>query len=325
MITKPIIEIHGVDLLDVDMGYDFNRTVVTMVGEAEAVLQAAIECTIIAVNLIDMRKHSGEHARMGAVDVVPFIPLSGSSIAECVKLSERYAEAVSEELGLPVYLYAEAARHGDRIRLPDIRKGEYEGMEEKMSSSNWKPDYGPNIFSPSMGVTATGARQVLIAYNVNLNTDDKKIANSIASKIRTSGSLIRDDNGMKVIGEDGQPLRKPGKFNSLQAAGWMFDEDTAQVSMNLLDHSITGLYDVTEAIRNEAKELGYSVISSELVGLVPLDAMLSAGSKYLEDSNDVSELALVNAAVVGLSLDESNNFNPQSSIIEWAIADKIGD
>ena len=326
MITKPIIDIHGVDLLDVDMGYDFNRTVVTMVGEAEAVLQAAIECTIIAVNLIDMRDHSGEHARMGAVDVVPFIPLSGSSIAECVKLSERYAEAVSEKLGLPVYLYAEAARHEDRIRLPDIRKGEYEGMEEKMSSPNWKPDYGPDFFSPSMGVTATGARPILIAYNVNLNTGDKKIANSIASIIRTSGSLIRDDNGMKVIGENGQPLREPGKFQSLQAAGWMFDEDTAQVSMNLLDHSITGLYDVTETIRKEAKDIGYSVISSELVGLVPLDAMLSAGSQYLEDdSNDVEELVLVNAAIVGLSLDESNNFNPRSSIIEWAMADKIGD
>tara|TARA_X000000368_G_scaffold414930_1_gene405715 strand:- start:6442 stop:7455 length:1014 start_codon:yes stop_codon:yes gene_type:complete len=320
MITKPISESPGVELLDVDMGYDFNRTVVTMVGDPEAVLQAVIECTSIAVELIDMREHTGEHARMGAVDVVPFIPLSGSSMEDCVKLSERYAEVVSEQFGLPVYLYAEAARDEQRVRLPDIRKGEYEGMEKKMSSDAWTPDYGPTTFPPTMGVTATGARQILIAYNVNLNTDDKKIANSIASKIRTSGALVRDDNGDKVLGKDGKALRTPGKFQSLQAAGWMFDEDTAQVSMNLLDHSTTGLHDVTEAIRIEAENLGYSVTGSELVGLVPLDAMLSAGSKYHGYSNNVNELDLVNFAISGLSLNEFGEFDPQTSIIEWAIS-----
>ena len=320
MITKPIIDSPDVDLLDVDMGYDFNRTVVTMVGEPEAVLRAAIECTSIAVEMIDMRGHSGEHARMGAVDVVPFIPLRGSSMWECVKLSERYAESVSEQLGLPVYMYAEAARDSQRVRLPDIRKGEYEGMKKKMMSDGWAPDYGPSVFPESMGVTAAGARQILIAYNVNLNTDDKKIANSIASKIRTSGSLLRDENGDKVIGKDGNPMRTPGKFQSLQAAGWMFDEDTAQVSMNLLDHSVTGLHDVTETIRTEAEKLGYSVTGSELVGLVPLDAMLSAGKKYLDAPNNENELDLVNSAISGLSLNEFGEFVPQTSIIEWAIS-----
>jgi glutamate formiminotransferase/formiminotetrahydrofolate cyclodeaminase len=318
-ITRPIIDTEGVELLDIDMGYDFNRTVVTMVGEPEAVLKAAIDCTSIAVELIDMRNHTGEHARMGAVDVVPFIPLSGSTMDDCVSLSQRFAEAVSELLGLPVYLYAEAARMEERIRLPDIRRGEYEGMEEKISSDGWEPDYGPAIFNPSMGVTATGARQILIAYNVNLDTKDKKIANSIASMIRTSGALVRDENGDKVIGEDGKPMRTPGAFQSLQAAGWMYDEDTAQVSMNLLDHSVTGLHDVTEAIRIEANNLGHSVTASELVGLVPLNAMVSAGKKYLGDTEGIDEIELVNAAITGLSLDKFGEFDPHTSIIEWAI------
>ncbi len=318
-ITRPIIEGDDVELLDVDMGYDFNRTVVTMVGEPEAVLKAVIDCTEIAVNLIDMRHHTGEHARMGAVDVVPFIPLSGTSMDDCIALSERYAQAVSEKFELPVYLYAEAAREEARVRLPDIRKGEYEGMGEKIKSEGWKPDFGPSTFNPSMGVTATGARQVLIAYNVNLNTDDKKIANSIASRIRTSGALVKDESGAKVIGDDGKPLRTPGMFKSLQAAGWMFDEDTAQVSMNLLDHNVTGLHDVTETIRSEANKLGYSVTSSELVGLVPLNAMLSAGKKYLADSDGAADNELVNAAISGLSLDKFGEFDPRTCIIEWAI------
>tara|TARA_Y100001970_G_scaffold166768_1_gene204101 strand:- start:111095 stop:112141 length:1047 start_codon:yes stop_codon:yes gene_type:complete len=322
-IVQPIIDTHSVTLLDVDMGYDFNRTVVTMVGEPEAVLDAVIECTKIAIKLIDMRKHSGEHARMGAVDVVPFIPLSGTTIADCVKLSERYAEAVSEMLNLPIFLYAEAARTKQRKRLPDIRKGEYEGMEKKIKLEEWKPDYGPTSFSPSMGVTATGARQILIAYNVNLNTDDKKIANFIASVIRTSGALIKDKNGNKVLDVDGNPLRSSGKFQALQAAGWMFDENTAQVSMNLLDHNITGLYDVTETIRAEAEKLGYYVTGSELVGLVPLDAMLSAGKKYVKNSEHSNRMELVNAAIDGLSLDRITDFDPRSSIIEWAIEDKM--
>ena len=158
---------------------------------------------------------------------------------QCVNLSKRYAEAVSHELDLPIYLYAEAATNPNRVSLPNIRRGEYEGFEEKISHPDWAPDFGPSSFNSRMGVTATGARQVLIAYNINLDTDDKAKANTIASSIRTSGSLLKDEHGQKIIGEDGKPIRKPGLFKSLQAAGWMYDESTAQVSMNLLDFSVT--------------------------------------------------------------------------------------
>ena len=319
-ITRPIREANGVSLLDVDMGHDFNRTVVTMVGGPEEVLETVIECTRIATELIDMREHSGEHARMGAVDVVPFIPIQGISMEDCVTLSQRYAHAVSEELDLPVYLYAEAARTPQRSRLPDIRRGQYEGMAEKVTSPDWKPDYGPSEFKPKMGVTATGARTILIAYNVNLDTDDKSKANFIASKIRTSGSLVKDENGEKVIGDDGKPLRNPGIFQSLQAAGWMYDPSTAQVSMNLLDYDVTGLHEVTEAIRVEAKKIGLNVTAGELVGLVPLSAMKSAGNYYNNDKGEIDEETIVEKAISGLMLDRLRDFDPQSCIIEWAIA-----
>ena len=318
-ITKPILDENGVYLLDVDMGADFNRTVVTMVGEPEQVLKTVIQCTRIATSIIDMSKHTGEHARMGAVDVVPFIPISGTSMEQCVNLSERYAESVSHELDLPVYLYAEAATNPNRVSLPNIRRGEYEGFEEKISHPDWAPDFGPSSFNSRMGVTATGARQVLIAYNINLDTDDKAKANTIASSIRTSGSLLKDEHGQKIIGEDGKPIRKPGLFKSLQAAGWMYDESTAQVSMNLLDFSVTGLHDVTQAIREEAAFIGLNVIAGELVGLVPLEAMLSAGRFYIGDDSVVDEKVLVQKAISGLMLDVSDDFEPESSIIEWAI------
>ena len=318
-ITKPILDENGVYLLDVDMGADFNRTVVTMVGEPEQVLKTVIQCTRIATSIIDMSKHTGEHARMGAVDVVPFIPISGTSMEQCVNLSKRYAESVSHELDLPVYLYAEAATNPNRVSLPNIRRGEYEGFEEKISHPDWAPDFGPSSFNSRMGVTATGARQVIIAYNINLDTDDKAKANTIASSIRTSGSLLKDEHGQKIIGEDGKPIRKPGLFKSLQAAGWMYDESTAQVSMNLLDFSVTGLHDVTQAIREEASFIGLNVIAGELVGLVPLEAMLSAGRFYIGDDSVVDEKVLVQKAISGLMLDVSDDFEPESCIIEWAI------
>ena len=318
-ITKPILDENGVYLLDVDMGADFNRTVVTMVGEPEQVLKTVIQCTRIATSIIDMSKHTGEHARMGAVDVVPFIPISGISMEQCVNLSKRYAESVSHELDLPIYLYAEAATNPNRVSLPNIRRGEYEGFEEKISHPDWVPDFGPSSFNSRMGVTATGARQVLIAYNINLDTDDKAKANTIASSIRTSGSLLKDEHGQKIIGEDGKPIRKPGLFKSLQAAGWMYDESTAQVSMNLLDFSVTGLHDVTQAIREEASFIGLNVIAGELVGLVPLEAMLSAGRFYIGDDSVIDEKVLVQKAISGLMLDVSDDFEPESCIIEWAI------
>ncbi len=316
-IVRPIIDIDGVTLLDIDMGADFNRTVVTMVGEPESVLQAAIECTTIALSLIDMRNHSGEHARMGAVDVVPFIPITGVSMSECIELSHRFANTISQTHSLPVYLYANSAASEQRVRLPDIRRGEYEGLKDKLASDEWAPDYGPSQFVPTMGATATGARSLLIAYNVNLDTDDKSKANYIASRIRTSGSIVKDDNGDTVRDEDGKVVRTPGLFKQLQAAGWMYDDDTAQVSMNLLDYSVTGLHHVTEAIRKEAAQIELQAVAGELVGLVPLEAMLDAGRHY--NGDDADSETLVNYAINGLMLDELNEFDPHSNIIEWAI------
>ena len=317
-IIQPILDNEGVTLLDIDMGADFNRTVVTMVGEPESVLNTVIQCTSIALELIDMSTHSGEHARMGAVDVVPFIPISNVTMADCVDLSQRYGKTISSKHNLPIYLYAESAISPQRVKLPDIRKGEYEGFEEKLSQPEWKPDFGPSQFMPKMGVTATGGRNLLIAYNVNLNTDNKSQANQIAGKIRTSGYVIKDDEGNSIQDENGKPLRQPGIFSNLQAAGWMYDENTAQVSMNLLDFTLTGLHQVTDAIKLEAKKLGLEAVSSELVGLVPLDAILAAGQHY-GNNPDASEKELVDYAINGLMLNKLSDFDPNKNIIEWAI------
>ncbi len=319
-ITDAMQSVDGVTLLDVDMGEDFNRTVVTIVGSPQSVLEAAVAGTEVALDLIDMRNHSGEHARMGAVDVVPFIPISNISMSECVQLSIRYAQEVASRFNLPIYLYAEAARKPDRIRLPDIRRGEYEGFTEKIYDENWIPDFGPAIYNPKWGVTATGARNILIAYNVNLNTDDKILANRIAGKIRTSGVFRKDEDGEKMYDADGKALRIPGRFKALQAAGWMYDENTAQVSMNLLDYEKTGLHDVTESISNEAKEMGLSTTAGELVGLVPLTAMLDAGLYYQENASTDTE-SLVQSAINGLKLNALEPFDPKKRIIEWAAGD----
>ena len=324
-ITDSIEAVEGVSILDVDMGHDFNRTVVTMVGEPEAVLQAAISCTSVAIELIDMRNHTGEHARMGAVDVVPFIPLEGATIETCISLSERYAEAVSEMFDLPVYLYAESARSDQRVRLPDIRRGEYEGLEEKITSSEWLPDFGTPEFKPKMGATASGARQILIAYNVNLNTSDKSKANAIAGIIRTSGVIVRDENGDKLLSDEGAPIRKPGMFQHLQAAGWMYNQDIAQVSMNLLNHNVTGLHTVTDAIRIEAGNIGLQAVAGELVGLVPLSAMISAGKHYHNDPDCNDHSTLVQSAINGLMLNELEGFDAYNSIIEWTLESNLGD
>lgn len=318
-ITESILKVSDVTLLDVDIGYDFNRTVVTIVGTPEAVLEAAIVSTSVAIRLIDMTRHSGEHARMGAVDVVPFIPIQNSTMEDCISLSERYAKIVSDRFGIPVYLYANSARSMERRRLPDIRRGEYEGLEEKLSMEIWKPDYGPSTFVPKTGAIASGARQVLIAYNINLNTNDKKLANIIAGKIRTSGTISKDSDGNKIRDNEGKPVRIPGMFQSLQAAGWMYDENTAQVSMNLLDHTVTGLHEVTDAVRLEADLLGLKVTSSELVGLVPLQAMIEAGRHYNGNREIHDQNIILQEAVDGLGLNGLEEFVPAKSIIELAI------
>ncbi len=318
-ITASIRSTEGVKLLDVDMSADFNRTVVTMVGSPNSVLRAAIESTGVALNLIDMSNHSGEHARMGAVDVVPFIPITDISMDECVNLSHEYGKSVSEMWGIPVYLYAESAVQENRVKLPNIRKGEYEGLSEKILLPEWKPDFGPAKFVSKSGATATGARSILIAFNVNLDSDDKTIANAIASKIRTSGSIVKDDDGNNITDEHGNTIRNPGIFQCLQAAGWMYDENTAQVSMNLLDYSVTGLHMVTEQISMEAQGHDLNAVAGELVGLVPLDAILDAGRFYLNNDAPAPTDELIKSAVMGLKLDVLDEFIPQNNIIEYAM------
>jgi len=202
--------------------------------------------------------------------------------------------------------------------LPNIRKGEYEGLSSKIHEPEWRPDYGPAEFKPTMGATATGARNILIAYNVNLDTDNKNLANKIAAKLRTSGILKKDDEGNKIYDSDGNVVRIPGRFKALQAAGWMYNEEIAQVSMNLLDYNLTGLHTVTDAIHEEAAKLGLSVTAGELVGLVPLNAMLAAGRFYNDNVATEDPTVLVDAAISGLQLDVLDSFHSDERIIEWA-------
>ena len=237
-IKHAILSTPNVTLLDVDVGHDFNRTVMTMVGDPDSILMAAVNSSKVAYELINMQNHTGEHARMGAVDVVPFIPLANASMEICTTIANKYAEIISTEFDVPVYLYGESATNLDRISLPNIRRGEFEGFAKKIKDKNWIPDYGKPEFNSKSGVTATGSRNMLIAYNVNLDTNDKALANIIAGKIRTSGTLKKDDEGNKILDDDGKPMREPGEFKFLQAAGWMFDDNTAQVSMNLLNYNI---------------------------------------------------------------------------------------
>lgn len=317
-ITQSIVEIEGVSLLDVDSSEDFNRTVISFVGTPELVLKAAVSCTKKGIELIDMTNHSGEHARMGAVDVVPFIPINNSSMEECISLANKFAKHIGQELKIPVYLYANAAKSPQRKLLPTIRKGEYEGLKEKIMETEWKPDEGPQEFIPKSGAIATGARSVLIAFNVNLNTDNKSQANKIAGLLRTSGVLEKDSEGNKILEDTGKPKRIPGKFSFLQAAGWMYDKNTAQVSMNLLNYSETGMHTIFEEIKKEADKLNLSITAGELVGLVPLNALIDSGRFYHSNPDNASIEELVDSAISGLMLDRLSDFNSKKRIIEWA-------
>jgi glutamate formiminotransferase/formiminotetrahydrofolate cyclodeaminase len=320
-IAAAIKSVEDVRLLDVDAGADFNRTVYTFVGEPEPVLEAAFKATKVGIDLINMRKHKGEHARMGALDVMPFIPIKGVTMDDCVKLSKRFGEWMSKELGIPVFLYANSATRADRVKLPDIRKGEYEALEEKFKDPLFKPDYGKPVFIPKSGATATGAREILIAYNVNLNTNDKSTASKISGKIRTSGVTKKDENGKNVIGIDGKPVRIPGRFEGVQAGGMMYNENIAQVSMNLLNYRKVGLHDVFVATREEAEKLGVKVTGSEIVGLVPKESLLIAGKFYSkkEGIKISNEDEYVSLAIEKLGLSQLYTFKPEEKIIDYMV------
>ncbi len=325
-ISDAIRSVEGASLLDVDPGKATNRTVFTIVGPPDAVEEAAFQAIARAAQLIDMSKHTGEHARMGATDVCPFVPVAGVTMDECVEIARRLAARVGDELGIPVYLYEHAASCEDRQNLADVRKGEYEGLSAKLSDPNWKPDFGPSTFNARSGATAIGAREFLIAYNVNLNTRNKALAHDIALDVREQGRFARTDDGVIARDEDGKALRKPGTFKNVKGVGWYIDEyQRAQVSMNLTNHHVSPVHEVFDEIERGAHARGLRVTGSEIVGLIPLDAMLAAGKHYLAkqgESTGVPEERLVSVAVQSLGLDDLTPFDPDEKIIEYRIRPK---
>ncbi len=323
-IADAMRSVQGVSLLDVDKGYSTNRTVMTLVGPPETIVEAAFQGIAAAAKLIDMRQHKGEHPRMGATDVCPFIPVSNITMEECARLADQLAERVGKELGIPVYLYAEAARSEDRRNLADIRKGEYEGLEEKMRDPSFKPDFGPNKFNATAGATVIGARQFLIAYNVNLNTRSKKLANDIALTIREAGRAKRNSKGEIEKDASGNNIMVPGTLKACRAVGWYVDEyKRAQVSINLIDYTQTSLEHAFDEVARVAEQLGVRATGSEIVGLVPLAPMLQAGRHYLKKQGrctGVSQDELIETAVQSLGLAEVAPFDPKQKIIEFGVA-----
>lgn len=328
-ITSEIEKVEGVKLLDVDPGKDTNRTVVTFVGSPDGVLEAAFRAIKRASELIDMKKHKGAHPRIGATDVCPFVPVSGVSMQDCVELAHKLGKRVGEELQIPVYLYEEAATSPERKSLSNIRKGEYEALCEKLKDPEWKPDYGPSEFSERVaktGATVIGAREFLIAYNVNLNTKDRKLAHEIALNIRETGRLKRDENGKIVRNPDGTPVRVPGRLKAVRAVGWYIDEyGFAQVSINVMNYKITPLHVIFDTVCEEAEKLGLRVIGSEIVGLCPKEALIQAGKHYLLKQKrcpGIPEKQIIEIAILSLGLSQIERFDPEKKIIEFYIEKK---
>ena len=327
-ITDSIAAIEGVTLLNVDPGKATNRTVVTFVGEVEAVIEAAFQGIKTAAQLIDMSQHQGEHPRMGATDVCPLIPISGISMEETAEYAKKLAERVGNELHIPIYLYESAQANKKRSNLSVIRAGEYEGFFEKIKLPEWKPDFGPAVMNAATGATCIGARDFLIAYNVNLNTQSTRIANRIAFDVREAGRVLREGNpyvGKPVTDETGEPVRIPGKLKHVKGIGWYIEEyGIAQISINLTNFKETPLHIVFEETRKSAEERGVRVTGSELVGLVPLQPMLDAGKYFIEKqglSSGVSEATLIDIAIKSMGLNELSDFDPQTRIIEYLLKD----
>jgi glutamate formiminotransferase/formiminotetrahydrofolate cyclodeaminase len=322
-ISRSISSVTGVSLLDVDPGADTNRTVYTFVGGPEVVSEAAFRAAKTARELIDMSKHSGAHPRMGALDVCPFVPVSGVTMEDCVLLSKAFGERLGRELGVPVYLYENAATRSGRRSLADIRAGEYEALPARLAMAEWAPDYGPSIFVPGWGATATGAREFLIAYNVNLNCRDRKLANEVALAIREGGRTAKDKDGNTVRDKSGNPVKVPGRLRNVRAIGWYIDAyKRAQVSINLVDYRTTPLHVVFETAKEEAEKIGLVVTGSEVVGLLPLEPLLRAGRHFLRKmgkSEGASERELVATAVRSMGLDSVSSFDPEKKIVEYAI------
>jgi glutamate formiminotransferase/formiminotetrahydrofolate cyclodeaminase len=325
-ITNEIKDTEGATLLDVDPGAMTNRTVVTIVGEPDAVAEAAFRAIKRASELIDMSNHSGAHPRMGATDVCPFVPVSNISMDECVELAHKLGKKVGEELGIPIYLYENAATKPERQNLADVRAGEYEALVNKHGTAGWEPDYGPDVFNAKSGATNIGAREFLIAYNINLNTRDKALAHDIALTIREKGRWLRDENG-KLIKKDGKKVRQEGMFQHCKAIGWYIDEyNRAQISINFTNYLITPVHEVFEAVRELAAKAGMRVTGSEVVGLVPKKSMLDAGNYYLQKqgkSTGIPEREIIEIGAMSLGLSDIVEFDLEDKVIEYRV-DKLG-
>lgn len=326
-ITATIEAVNGVSLLDVDPGKATNRTVVTFVGEPEPVIEAAFQAIKKASELIDMRQHRGEHPRMGATDVCPLIPVSHITMEETVVFAKKLAQRVGEELAIPVFLYEAAATSPERTNLATIRAGEYEGLKEKLAQPAWKPDYGPTAFNAKSGATVIGARDFLIAYNINLNTTSTRRANSVAFDLRENGR-VKEVDGKKVLDASGQEVREPGLLKSVKAIGWYIEEyGIAQISMNLTNISVTPMHVAFDAAVERAHARGLRVTGSELVGLVPLQSLLDAGKYFLAKqrrSCGLSEREIIRIAVKSMGLDELAPFDPDKKIIEYVLMNESG-
>jgi glutamate formiminotransferase/formiminotetrahydrofolate cyclodeaminase len=325
-ITARIAEVEGATLLHVDPGKATNRTVVTFAGEPEAVIEAAYRAIRAATELIDMRRHGGAHPRMGATDVCPLVPLSGITLDEAAALARQLGQRVATELGIPVYLYEAAQPNPTRRNLADIRQGEYEGLERKLADPAWKPDFGPAAFNPKSGATVIGARDFLVAYNVNLNTTSTRRANAVAFDVREIGRPKREGHpltGKVVTDARGNPVMIPGSLAAVKAIGWFIEEyGIAQVSMNLTDLSVTPLHVAFDEVGRRAEARGLRVTGSELVGLVPLKALVDSGRHFLakqQRSTGVSERELVHIGVRSLGLSELAPFEPEERIIEYRL------
>ncbi|MEO6850244.1 MAG: glutamate formimidoyltransferase [Mucilaginibacter sp.] len=328
-ITDEVESVDGVRLLNVDPGKATNRTVVTFVGEPNAVIEAAFLAIKKAGELIDMSKHTGEHPRMGATDVCPLIPISNISMEETAEYARRLAERVGKDLHIPAYLYEYAQPDKKRNNLSVIRAGEYEGFFKKIKLPEWRPDFGPAEFDAKRGATVIGARDFLIAYNVNLNTTSTRRANSIAFDVREAGRVLREGdpiNGKIITSEDGKPISIPGSLKSVKAIGWYIEEyGIAQISMNLTNIEVTPLHKAFDEVCTKATERGIRVTGSELVGLIPLKSMLDAGKYFLakqQRSTGVSEKELIRIAIISMGLDELSPFKPEEKIIEYLLKDK---
>ena len=329
LISKVVEKVEGVKLLNVDPGNATNRTVITFIGEPQNVIDAAFLLVKTAQENIDMSTHKGEHPRMGATDVCPLVPISNITMQETVEWAQKLAKKIGNELGIPVYCYEEAATKPERKNLANCRSGEYEAMSKKIETKEWKPDYGPDKFNETVkksGVTAVGARDFLIAYNVNLNTTSTRRANSIAFDIREAGRIKREGgklDGKIIKDKKGNPLREPGMFKSVKGIGWFIKEyNIAQISYNLTDISVSPLHLVFDKTCEQATKKGIRVTGSELIGLVPKKVLIDAGEYFLKKqkrSLGVPESEIINIAVKSLGLDDLFDFNPKERIIEYLI------